>query len=64
MAKSIEITVSAAQYEDADDSLAAAAADVASERGLEGYDLDARWADEDRSEIALTIPAHAARAGE
>lgn len=64
--KSIEITVSARQYEDMDDSLAAAAKEVAQERGLAGYDLSPRWEDEEtcRGVIVLTIPRHAATAEE
>lgn len=53
----IEITVSAKQYEDCDDCLAAAAADVAADRGLAGHDLEPRWASDERDEIALTVPA-------
>lgn len=56
--KPVTITVSAAQYEDHDDCLTAAAEDYISEHSdLEGYDLDARWADDQRDEILLTVPA-------
>lgn len=60
MSASVTITVDARRYEDHDDSLAAAAADVAHARGLAGWDLSARWASEQRDEIALDIPAWAA----
>lgn len=55
----LTLTVSAKDYEDADDCLAAAARDVAGDLDLVGYDLSPRWADEDRDAIALDIPAHA-----
>jgi hypothetical protein len=56
MAREIKITVDAAQYQDSDDCLAAAAADMAAERGLEGWDLAPRWADSERTRIELTVP--------
>ena len=60
MTKSIEITVSAAQYEDADDSLTAAANDYAAAHDLAGWDLAPRWANNQRDEIILTVPDFAA----
>lgn len=56
MTKTIE--VSAAQYEDYDDCLAAAAADyVRDHPEARGYDLSPRWADDDdRSVILLDAP--------
>lgn len=51
------ITVSAKQYEDYDDCLAAAAADYVSEHPeTEGYDMAPRWADDDREAILLDVP--------
>lgn len=57
MTMTMTITVDAQQYEDYDDCLAAAATDVADERDLHGWDLSARWADDDRNQIALDVPA-------
>jgi hypothetical protein len=57
MAKSIEVTVSAAQYEDEDDCLAAAERDVRHELRLAGYDLSPRWTDDNRESITLVVPA-------
>ena len=52
------LTIPAAQYADYDDCLAAAAADVARERKIPGdYDLSPRWADDDRDEILVDVPA-------
>ena len=59
-AKTITLRIDAKRYEDADDCLAAAAADVAAERGLQGWDLSPRWEDEQRETILVDIPAHAA----
>lgn len=54
------ITVPARRYADADDCLAAAAADyVARHPDAAGYDLSPRWADDDRDTIALDVPAGA-----
>ena len=58
------IHVYARRYEDHDDCLSAAAADVAHARGLAGWDLSPRWADDQRETILLDIPAHAATTGE
>lgn len=60
MSKNIEIRVPAKQYEDEDDCLQAAAADYAEQHDLQGWDLSPRWADEQREEIVLTVPAWAA----
>lgn len=50
-------TLSARKYEDHDDSLAAAASDVAGELGLERWMVDAHWADDDRETIVVTTDA-------
>ena len=50
------IRIDARRYEDHDDCLTAAAADVARERGLEGWDLSPRWADDQRDTILLDVP--------
>ena len=56
------IRIQASTYENEDDGLAAAAADVALERGLEGWDLGSRWEDDRvRDVILLDVPAHAVR---
>jgi hypothetical protein len=52
-----EITIAAAKYEDFDDCLAAAAADYARENGLEDWQVAARWEDDQREAITLTVPA-------
>ena len=53
------IRVPAATFADHDDDLAAAAADVAQDLGIEGYDLSPRYEDEDlRDEILLDVPDH------
>lgn len=62
MTKHTTIRVAAARYEDEDDCLSAAAETVARERDLTGYDLDARWEDDERDAILLDIPAYAVRA--
>lgn len=52
------IEVAAAQYVDHDDCLTAAAEDYASEHPeAAGYDLDARWADDEREVILLDVPS-------
>lgn len=56
------IRIAASRYEDAEDCLSAAAADVASARDLAGYEFGARWEDDERDTILLDIPAHALRA--
>lgn len=51
------ITVSAKQYENHDDCLQAAADDYVSDHPeAEGYDLNPRWVDDEREEIALDVP--------
>ena len=51
------IRINARKYESSDDCLADAAADyIAAHKGLEGWDLDARWEDEQRDGILLTVP--------
>ena len=52
------ITVSAAQYSDADDCLAAASAEYLNDHpGVEDWQVTAEWASDERDEIALTVPA-------
>lgn len=54
-----QVIVSSKAYEDHDDSLAAAAADYASEHGLEPWQVTAAWVggdDGERDEIELTVP--------
>lgn len=53
------IRIDARRYEDQDDCLSAAQADYAAEHGLEGWDLEARWEDDQRDAILLTVPAAA-----
>lgn len=55
----ITLTIPARRYIDCDDCLTAAADSTAARYGLEGWDLDARWADEDRTAILVTVPAWA-----
>jgi len=50
------IRIDAAAYAADDDCLVAAAADYADAHNLAGWELDARWADEQRETIILTIP--------
>lgn len=50
------IRIDARTYEDHDDCLSAAAADVAAERGLDGWDLNPRYEDEQRETILVDIP--------
>ena len=50
------IRISARRYEDCDDCLSAAAADVAEELGLEGWDLSPRWETEERDHILVDVP--------
>ena len=51
------VRLRAALYEDHDDCLAAAVAEYSSEHDLEGWDLSARWEDDNRDTILLTVPA-------
>jgi hypothetical protein len=60
--KSTTVTVPAARYADADDCLAAAEQDYAAEHDLAGWDLAPQWADDQRDEIVLTVPAWSAPA--
>jgi hypothetical protein len=57
--KTEEIPIPASRYEDSDDCLADAAADVAAELGLELWEVEARWG-EYRNEILVTVPEEAA----
>ena len=50
------LRIDAARYADHDDCLAAAAADVSAQRGLEGWNLNPRWADQDRDVILVDVP--------
>ena len=54
--KTIIIRVSAKQYENDDDCLAAAETDVQAAYDLAGWDLCPRWADEQRDAILLDLP--------
>jgi hypothetical protein len=57
MSKHTTIKVAAAQYIDHDDCLAAAAEDYVSEHPVAaGYDLAARWQDDERDAILLDVP--------
>ncbi len=51
------IRIEARQHEDHDDCLAAAAKAYASKHALEGWDLEARWEDDQRDFILLTVPS-------
>ncbi len=51
------ITIASKQYEDEDDCLAAAESDAQDLYDLAGWDLCPTWADDDRTEIELTLPA-------
>jgi hypothetical protein len=53
------VTVSAHSYEDHDDCLAAAREKYAEDHALEGWQVEAHWADGSRDEIVLTVPAGA-----
>lgn len=59
MSKHITIAVDARRYEDEDDCLAAASADVLFRLGIDEYDTAARWETEERDHILLDIPAWA-----
>ena len=54
--RSITISVPAVEYEDFDDCLEAAADAERKRRGLEGYDLGARWESDEREAILLDVP--------
>ena len=51
------ILVPAKKYEDSDNCLTDAAVDVAEERGLELWQVEARWEDDQRDNIEVTITA-------
>ena len=58
MAKTIQLTVDAAEYQDEDDCLAAAAAaDYARRHKLERWQVEARWVDEERDRSEIVIEA-------
>lgn len=57
MAASTTIRIPAAQYVDEDDCLSAAARDYAEQHDLVGWELSPRWADDQRDEILLDVPA-------
>jgi hypothetical protein len=61
MTTTTEIRIPAQRYQDEDDCLSTAARDYASSHDLAGWDLSPRWADDQRDEIVLTVPAHADR---
>ncbi len=50
------VTVDARKYQDEDDCLAAAERDAQVQYGLEGWDLNPRWADDQRERIVLSLP--------
>ena len=58
--RSITISVPSKAYEDFDDCLEAAAEAERKRRGLDGYNLGARWEDDERDYILLDIPIEAA----
>jgi hypothetical protein len=51
-----EITVDAKLYEDCDDCLTAAATEYAREHHIADWQVEARWADDSRDAIVLTVP--------
>jgi hypothetical protein len=52
------VTVIVAADENLDDCLAGAAEQyIADHPDLEGWDLEPRWADDTREQVALTVPA-------
>ena len=53
----ITLRIPASKYESFDDCLSAAADDVAEERGLQGWELNARWEDDQRDIILIDVPA-------
>ncbi len=60
-ANQVTVRVEAKRYEDHDDCLTAAAEDYSAKHGLLGWDLAPRWDDDDRTFIALYVPAFAVR---
>ncbi len=59
MSTTVETTIKSAAFADYDDSLSACAADYAATHGLESWHVEARWADDSREEIVLTVDADA-----
>ncbi len=59
MSTTVETTIKSAAFADYDDSLSACAADYAATHGLESWHVEARWADDLREEIVLTVDADA-----
>jgi hypothetical protein len=57
MNTTIETAIKSAAFADYDDSLSACAADYAATHGLESWHVEARWADDSREEIVLTVNA-------
>jgi hypothetical protein len=57
----ITLRIAAKPYEAYDDCLAAAAEDVAAAHGLEDWDLNARWEDDERDYIWVDLPEWAVR---
>lgn len=51
----LRIFVATKRYEDEDDCLAAAARDVAAERGIETWQVSADWQDNERDVIEITV---------
>lgn len=56
MTKTTTIRIDAAQYQDHDDCLTAAADDAACKYDLEGWDLNPRWEDDQRETILIDLP--------
>jgi hypothetical protein len=50
-----EITVPAKQYEDHDDCLEAARQDYIAEHGCDEWTVEARWENDERDNIVLTV---------
>ena len=59
MTATLILSIPASRYDDSDDCLADAAADYAAEHDLAGWNLSPRWADDERTEILLDVPANA-----
>ena len=58
MAKHTTIEIDAAQYEDCEDCLSAAAEEYADEHPeCRGYDMAPRWRDDGRDVILIDVPA-------
>jgi hypothetical protein len=55
------IRIDASRYEDSDDCLRTAADAIATDRGLEGWDLSPRWEDDQRDTVLVDVPAWAVR---